>query len=105
MMCVDLCCLLWARPGRRAELHAYEDKVLALVADHGGTVRQRAIGSDPDQPDEVQIITIDDRAALDRFMGDPRRAELSAERDDAIARTELFEVDLRGIASASEEGA
>ncbi|MGV9793361.1 hypothetical protein [Gordonia sp. NPDC003422] len=109
-MALDLCCLLWAHPGRRAEMHSYEDKVLALVADHGGVVRQRAIRSvrqrairsvrqralcdDPDGPDELQIISIGDRAALDRFMADPRRTALAAERDSAIARTELFEVAL-----------
>jgi hypothetical protein len=28
--------LLWARPGMEAALSAYEDKVLRLVAEHGG---------------------------------------------------------------------
>jgi hypothetical protein len=38
---VELCILLWPRKGRAAELVAYEDKVLQLIPDHGGTVMQR----------------------------------------------------------------
>jgi hypothetical protein len=32
------CVLLWARPGMEAALSAYEDKVLRLIAEHGGRV-------------------------------------------------------------------
>ena len=35
------CVLLWARPGMEAALSAYEDKVLRLVAEHGGRVLER----------------------------------------------------------------
>ncbi|WP_279102845.1 DUF1330 domain-containing protein [Gordonia bronchialis] len=93
-MSVQLCCLLWARPGRRAELSAYEDKVLPLVADHGGTVVSRVISvDDGDQdPHEVQVFRFDDQAGIDAYLADPRRTALHAERDAAIARTRLFPV-------------
>lgn len=98
-MSVQLCCLLWARPGRRAELSAYEDKVLPLVADHGGTVVSRVISADPgrddpgdEDPDEVQVFDFENRAALDAYLADPRRTALHAERDDVVARTWLFGV-------------
>ncbi len=35
------CVLLWARPGMEAALSSYEDKVLRLVAEHGGRVLER----------------------------------------------------------------
>ena len=33
-------------------------------------------------------------AALDAYMGDPRRTALAADRDRAVARTEIIEVEL-----------
>ncbi len=91
---LHLCCLLWARPGRAARLHAYEDAVLALVAAHGGAVTHRALrdGDAGDEPDEVQFFRFPREEALRSYLDDPRRAELADERDRAVARTELFPV-------------
>ncbi|SFS09244.1 hypothetical protein SAMN04487846_2508 [Microbacterium sp. cf046] len=90
---LTFCCLLWATPDRIAELHAYEDAVLALFPDHGATVLQRAFGDGADdQPVEVQLLRFPDRAALDAYMADPRRTALLGERDRVLARTELFAV-------------
>lgn len=90
---IELCCLLWAHEGRAEALHAYEDRVLRLVEDHGGEVVQRARGAgSPGQPDEVQLFRFPARAALDAYLGDDRRTSLTAERDAAVARTELFPV-------------
>lgn len=91
-----LCCLLWARDGLAAELSRYEDRVLAILNDHGGRVLQRAIGTRSDgQPDEVQFIEFDRESSLDAFMNDPCRQELANERDRVIARTVLFPVIIR----------
>jgi hypothetical protein len=90
-----LCCLLWAAPDAAAALTAYEDRVLPWIAEHGGAVRQRAIGDGRDgHPDEVQILSFPDRGALDAYLDDPRRVALAGERDRVIARTELFPVAL-----------
>ncbi|MFE6733347.1 hypothetical protein [Microbacterium sp. NPDC057650] len=93
---VLLCCLLWAVEGRSAELTAYEDAVLSLVPEHGGEVVQRAAsaGTAP-HPDEVQLYRFPSQAALDSYLADPRRTVLTARRDAAIARTELFPVRFR----------
>jgi len=81
-----LCVLLWAQPGAQAALTAYEDQVLRLVADHGGRVVQRGRGRGADgQPAQ---------AALDAYMADPRRTALAADRDRAVARTEIIDVEL-----------
>ena len=90
-----LCCLLWARHGLAAELSRYEDRVLAILGDHGGRVLQRATGTRADGPDEVQFIEFDSESSLDAFMNDPRRQELADERDRVIARTVLFPVVIR----------
>jgi uncharacterized protein (DUF1330 family) len=91
------CVLLWARPGMEAALSAYEDKVLRLVAEHGGRVLERGTvlpGSqhDGEPPTEVQFLEMPSEASLDAYVNDPRRLAMAAERDAAIARTDLFRI-------------
>ncbi|NMO02836.1 hypothetical protein HH308_16610 [Gordonia sp. TBRC 11910] len=88
--------MLWAGPGNSAALTAYEDTVLALLPDHDAEVLSRVVGTGADgHPHEVQILRCASRSALDGYLADPRRTALSDERDRVIARTELFEVDVR----------
>jgi uncharacterized membrane protein (DUF373 family)/uncharacterized protein (DUF1330 family) len=80
-----------------AALSAYEDKVLRLVAEHGGRVLERGTvmtGSrhDGEPPTEVQFLEMPSEASLDAYTSDPRRLAMAAERDAAIARTDLFRV-------------
>lgn len=90
-----LCVLLWAHPDAEAALAAYEDAVLRLVPDHGGRVVLRARNSGAEgQPAEIQVIEFPSAAALDAYMGDPRRTALAADRDRAVARTEIIDVEL-----------
>jgi len=91
------CVLLWARPGMEAALSAYEDKVLRLIAEHGGRVLERGTvlpGSQhaDEPPAEVQFLEMPSEASLDAYMNDPRRLAMAAERDAAIARTDLFRI-------------
>lgn len=90
---VRLCCFLWARPDQEIGLAEYEDQVLSFVAEHGGTVLQRATtdGSDG-RPHEIQLFHFPDQAALDAYLNDPRRLALTGERDRVVARTDLFPV-------------
>ena len=94
-MTLRLCVLLWAREGREQDLHRYEDTVLALLADHDGQVivRDRIQQRAPEDPTEVQIIELRSQAAMDAYMTDPRRVALHAERDAAIARTQVLHVE------------
>ncbi len=90
-----LCVLLWARPGAEEALTAYEDRVLGLLPDHGGRVLERARSSgENDQPLEIQLLQFPSSEALGRYMSDGRRTALTAERDRAVARTDVIEVDL-----------
>jgi len=93
---VTLCVLLWARAGREAALVAYEDAVLPLVADHSGRVVQRTrnTGTSTDEPYEIHLLEFASEDALEAYMGDERRAALAAERDAAIARTQVVRVSL-----------
>ncbi|SKN99763.1 hypothetical protein [Mycobacteroides abscessus] len=86
---------LWARPGMEHALFAYEDSVLALVDEHGGKVLLRARSSGADgQPLEIQLFEWVSQAAMDGFMSDPRRTALTADRDQAIARTDIIPVEI-----------
>ena len=92
---VTLCVLLWARAGREAQLIAYEDRVLRLVDDYGGRVVQRARSlGQVGQPLEVQLMEFPSEDALKGYMNDDRRAALSRERDDAVARADVIRVEL-----------
>jgi uncharacterized protein (DUF1330 family) len=99
---VSLCVLLWAKPAKEFALSAYEDQVLGLVAEHGGRVLQRggviADGRESgqgEQPAEVQFLEFPSEAALDAYMSDSRRQALAAERDAAIARTDVLRIQRR----------
>jgi hypothetical protein len=93
-MAITLVCLLWSRPGEDDALIAYENSVLELLPDHDGVLlnRLRSDGQDG-RALEVQLFEFPSDAELDGYLGDPRRAAMSGERDAAIARTELMRVD------------
>ena len=95
---VNLCVLLWAREGRDADLSAYEDQVLNLLAEHDGHVIQRANTvvrkGDDSEPTEVQLLRFASEGALDGYMQDARREALADQRDAAIAMTEVMRIQL-----------
>jgi hypothetical protein len=85
--------LLWSYPGMDEALIAYEDSVLAWVGEHDGMVLQRARSDGADgRPLEIQLFEWASQSAMDGFMADPRRTALAADRDRAIARTEIVPV-------------
>jgi len=94
---VNLCVLLWAHEGREADLSAYEDRVLGLLAEHDGHLIQRArtvAGKGDDSEPTVQFLRFASEAALDGYMHDDRRAALASQRAAAIAMTEVLRVQL-----------
>jgi hypothetical protein len=92
-----MCVLLWAQPDADDALIAYEDRVLALVPEHGGRVLNRARSRGADgQPLEIQLLEFPSAAALSGYMTDSRRVVLADDRDRAIAKTEVINVDLIG---------
>lgn len=89
------CVFLWCQPGMENALAEYEDAVLVLVGEHGGKVLQRARGDDRDgNPLEIQIYECPSNEAREAYMADPRRTAMAAQRDRAIARTDIFPVEL-----------
>ena len=95
-MSVTFAVLLWPVAGHATELHAYEDDVLCLVADHRGRVVTRARSVDPDdsQPVETQVIEFADDAGFRSYMDDERRTAMADRRDACVARTQMWRVDV-----------
>ena len=95
---VNLCVLLWAHEGRDADLSAYEDQVLGLIAEHDGHVIQRAKtvagNGSSDEPTEVQLLRFASDAALDGYLQDARREALAGQRDEIIAMTEIMRIEM-----------
>lgn len=88
-MTVMVCVLLSAVPGNERLLIDYEDRVLELLAGHGGRVLRRVRAIDPrSAPYEMQLIEFPSEAAFEGFMSDPARAAMSGLRDRAVAATE-----------------
>jgi uncharacterized protein (DUF1330 family) len=94
-MSLKLCCMLWALPGQEGALIEYENRVLALLPDHGATLlgRMRSDGADG-HPLEVQLFEFPSQESLDAYLTDRRRTALAADRDAAVAKTELMNVTL-----------
>jgi uncharacterized protein (DUF1330 family) len=85
---------LYGRNGNPGEFREYEKKALDIFRRHGGEVvvaYTPAPGSGTgDVPDEIQVLRIKDKNALDGFMGDPDRVGMAAERESVLRRTEVF---------------
>ncbi len=85
---------LYGRSGTPGEFKAYEQKALGIFKKHGGEVvvayaPDRPTGSQ-EVPDEIQVLRIESREALEKFKNDPERASLASERGAVIRRTDVF---------------
>jgi uncharacterized protein (DUF1330 family) len=92
---VELHVSLWAHLGQERALTEYENRVLALLADHNATLVARVSPlpvDTADLPTEIHIIRFATKAAFDAYMVDPRRAAMASERDAAVARTHIVPV-------------
>ncbi|MGN9774482.1 hypothetical protein ACTMS0_01675 [Micromonospora sp. H33] len=69
---------------------AYEDRVLGLLARHGGRVERRLRTGDGRS--EVHVIRFDTRAGYDSFLADPERVALRADLGDAAPTSRVLEV-------------
>jgi uncharacterized protein (DUF1330 family) len=69
---------------------AYESQVLALLADHGGTLQRRLRTADGQT--EIHVVWFPSDSALAAYREDPRRAALAPLLAASGAVTELFRV-------------
>ncbi len=83
--------LVHIQPGRVEEYRIYERQVEAILSDHGGSLEQSmapyATAGAIATPDEVQVMSFPDQAALAAYQSDPRMQELRSKRDSAVNST------------------
>ena len=76
-------------------VRSYEDDMLALLPTHGARViyrGHRAQGQDASLPIEVHVLWFPERQALDSFLHDPRRAEISRRHGEVFDSTVVVQV-------------
>ena len=86
----------YADADRADRASAFEDEVLALLADHGARVvyrGRRAAHEDAALPLEVHLLWFPHRAALDAYLADPRRQSLLTEHGEVFTTKHAFEID------------
>ena len=91
-MSVRVCVLLTATPGREILLAQYEDRVLALLPDHGARIDARVRALEGPFT-EIQILEFPSEQALVDFQNDPRRTDLSEIRNAVIASATVIRVE------------
>lgn len=90
---MTLCVLLWAIDGRIQEMSDYEDRVLALITEHGGRVANRLRNLAQDEgPTEIHVLEFPSEKVFNEYMSDGRRLALAADRERSIARTDVLRV-------------
>lgn len=92
---VTLAFMGWARTGDRARVSSFEDRVLRLLAEHGGEVvfRGRQVGTDEGLPAEVHVLRLPSRAAYEAYLVDERRQRLLEEYGEIFAEKVVVEVE------------
>lgn len=85
---------------------AYEDAVLALLADHGARLvyrGRRKEGQDATLPFEVHLLWFPNRASFDAYLADDRRAELLRRFGEVFSSKQAVEMEaIFGAATAIE---
>ena len=85
---------LYGKNGIRGEFKDYETKALSIFQKHGGEVVYTYVplrnNNSVDIPDEIQVLKISNQEMFQKFMQDPERVSLAAERDSVIRKTEVF---------------
>lgn len=72
------------------EFQAYEDRVLPLLAKHGGTLERRLRNADGTM--EMHVVRFTTRSGFDSFRADPERAAAATLFASSGASAELSEM-------------
>ncbi len=78
-----------AGAGGLEAISRYESKVVPIIREHGGKIIS-AFKPLNNPPDEIHLIEFPSKEALAQYQQDSRVVELKAEREKAIAKTDLY---------------
>jgi hypothetical protein len=90
--------LIFIKPGREQEFHAFEDKVLPLLKSHNGELVYRLrpaestyVEANAELPYEIHIVTFGDKADFKQYAADPRRLAFMEMKNNSVEKIILIE--------------
>jgi hypothetical protein len=90
--------LIFIKPGREKEFHAFEDKVLPLLKDHNGELLYRIrpdkgsfIESSRELPYEIHLVTFGSKADFEVYKTDPKRLAFMEMKNNSVENIILIE--------------
>jgi hypothetical protein len=90
--------LIFIKPGKEIEFHAFEDKVLPLLANHGGELHYRVrpdkesfIAGTGELPYEVHLVTFKNVEGFKSYGADPQRLAAIDLKNESVEKVVLIE--------------
>jgi len=90
--------LIFIKPGREQEFHAFEDKVLPLLKAHNGELIYRIrpdqgafVESNAELPYEVHLVAFNSKADFETYKIDPKRLEFMEMKNQSVEKIILIE--------------
>ena len=90
--------LIFIKPGREQEFHAFEEKVLPLLKEHNGDLVYRIrpdksafIESSSELPYEIHLVTFGSKADFERYKNNPKRLDFIEIKNDSVEKIILIE--------------
>jgi len=90
--------LIFIKPGREQEFHAFEDRVLPLLKEHNGELVYRIrpdksafIKSSRELPYEIHLVTFGSKADFEDYKTDPKRLAFMEMKNNSVENIILIE--------------
>ncbi len=87
---VTIVAALFVHPGHEAEFEQFETAAESIMRRYGGRLERRirfAASADPNQPDEIHLVTFPDQESFARYRADADLVALGDLRGRAIRQT------------------
>ena len=90
--------LIFIKPGREQEFHAFEEKVLPLLKEHNGELVYRIrpdksafVESSRELPYEIHLVTFNGKADFEGYKVDPKRLDFMELKNNSVEKIILIE--------------
>ena len=90
--------LIFIKPGREQEFHAFEDKVLPLLKNHNAELVYRIrpaanafVEANAELPYEIHMVTFGSKDDFNAYSADPKRLEFMDMKQNSVEKIILIE--------------